>query len=53
VKKKILTTFEIREKVKKKSYCICSQGGGGKALRNINSANKGRFEWYTKAGTRI
>ncbi len=53
MKKKILTTFETREKVKKKSYCICNQGGGGRALRNINSANKDRYEWYTKARIRL
>jgi hypothetical protein len=32
---------------------MCSQGGGGKALRNINNAEKGKSEWYTKASTRV
>jgi hypothetical protein len=27
---------------------MCSEGGGGRALRNINNAKKGKSEWYTK-----
>ncbi len=27
---------------------MCSEGGGGRALRNKNNAKKGKSEWYTK-----
>jgi hypothetical protein len=48
VKKEVLTTFKIKEEVKKSSYYICSQKGGKRV-----GANKAKSEWHTKANTKV